>query len=73
MLSGQKSLIIKRMPESQIIHSELISHKHASPSELICKTTNKIKMDKVIQEMVEENIFRYDAEGNENTRRSCQK
>ena len=64
VLSGQKSLIMKRMPESQIILSELISHKHASPSELICKTTDKIKMDEVIQEMVEENIIRYDAEGN---------
>lgn len=61
VLSRQKS---EEILESQIIIRELISHKHASPSELIYKATDKNKMDKVIQKMIAENIIRYDAKGN---------
>lgn len=64
VLSGQKSTAIKGMPESLVVMNELVAHNDVSPPELISKAKSKDKMDRVIQQMIDENIIRYDVRGN---------
>ena len=64
ILSNQKAIISKTQPESKDIVAELTKNGSASPSKLIDIASNKSRMDSVIKMMVENNIVRYNMNGN---------
>ena len=64
ILSNQKAIISKTQPESEDIVAELTKNGSASPSKLIDIASNKSRMDSVIKMMGENNIVRYNMNGN---------
>ena len=60
ILSRQETLISQEKPENITIIKKLHQGKSAALAELINGAEDKVEMDKVIQDMIQENILRYD-------------